>query len=69
MINEDAIDVVQNKQQTEASKAAKQDSNLFKISYEYFSKMQLFNAAPRNVLEAYQDSEQDIERRTRVLAK
>lgn len=38
---------------------------MFNISYEYFSKMQLFNTAQ----EAYQDTEREIEKRTKTLAK
>ena len=67
-VNED-LDSTLSRTQMESSKAAKSESNQFKISYEYFSKMQLFNVSPRNALEAYQDVEPDIERRTRVLAK
>ena len=67
-VNED-VDSTLHRTQLEASKAAKGETNQFKISYEYFSKMQLFNTSPRNALETYQDIEPDIERRTRVLAK
>lgn len=67
-INED-VDSTLYRTQLDTSKAAKVESNQFKISYEYFSKMQLFNNSARNALESYQDMEPDGERRTRVLAK
>lgn len=47
----------------------KGNSNLFNISYEYFSKMQLFNAAAKTAQEAYQDTEREIEKKTKILAK
>jgi hypothetical protein len=53
--------------------AAKSNSNLFDISYEYFSKMQMYTPEPKTSQEVYQDNEeenqQNSQRKTRVLAK
>lgn len=69
VINEDAIDYSNPRQQNELSLNGKSTSNLFEISYSYFSKMQLFSNAPRNAVEAYQSTEEVIEKKTKALAK
>ena len=55
--------------QEDAESTAKTNFNMFDISYEFFTKMQLQNPAPKNNQEAFQDTELEVDRKNKQLAK